>query len=159
MGTSQRSYDDHPLWQKASRLSNRFLRTPPLWRRSYVHLKTRLLRRVLSDSSLLHCFGLGLPLPANYGVGIDERCIEYPWFISQASKQAVNYLDAGSTLNNWLILALPLWRGKRLTILTLAPEPTCLWHMGISYQFADLRDLPFRDQWFDEIACLSTLQP
>ena len=45
-----------------------------------------------------------------------------------------------------------------MTILTLAPEPTCLWRRGISYQFADLRRLPFRDHWFDEIACLSTLE-
>jgi SAM-dependent methyltransferase len=158
MVASQGSHYPHSLWQKASRISNRFLRTPPLWRRSYVRLRTRLLRRVLSDPSLLRCFRLGLALPDHYGVGIDERCIEYPWFISQASTRAVTYLDAGSTLNNRLILSLPLWKEKRLTILTLAPEPLCLWQLGISYQFADLRDLPFKDHWFDEIACLSAIE-
>jgi hypothetical protein len=89
---------------------------------------------------------------------MDERCIEYPWFFANASSKAKEYLDAGLTLNNRHLLSWPFWKGKHLTILTLAPESSCQWKLGVSYQFADLRNITFRDKWLDEIACLSTLE-
>lgn len=48
--------------------------------------------------------------------------------------------------------------GKDLTIFTLAPESQCYWRRGISYQFGDLREMPFRDSWFDVVVCASTLE-
>ena len=45
-----------------------------------------------------------------------------------------------------------------LTIVTLAPEPVAFTSLGVSYLYGDLRQLPFRDDWFDEVACLSTLE-
>lgn len=45
-----------------------------------------------------------------------------------------------------------------LTIATLAPEPLAFNSMGVSYLYADLRRLPLRDDWFDEVVCLSTLE-
>jgi SAM-dependent methyltransferase len=152
------SNNNHSHWRRIACLLNGLFRTPFLWRRGYNLLRARYLQCLLTDSAVLRSFLTGIPLPRDYGIGMDERCVEYPWFVTQASRQAKEYLDAGSTLNNRLILDLSLWTGKRLTILTLAPEPTCLWRRGISYQFADLRNLPFRDHWFDEIACLSTLE-
>jgi SAM-dependent methyltransferase len=131
---------------------------PALWRRGYGYLKSGFIRKVLSQNDIIQAFRRKARLPLGYGYGIDERCIEYPWFFVSASSKAEKYLDAGSTLNNKYLLTRPFWKGKKLTILTLAPEPTCSWDLGVSYQFADLRDMPFRDQWFDEIACLSTLE-
>jgi SAM-dependent methyltransferase len=49
-------------------------------------------------------------------------------------------------------------RVEELTIATLAPEPVAFNSMGVSYLYADLRDLPLRDDWFDRIVCLSTLE-
>ena len=43
-------------------------------------------------------------------------------------------------------------------ICTLAPERECFWRRGVSYMFEDLRCLPYRDNWFDCIACISTIE-
>jgi SAM-dependent methyltransferase len=131
---------------------------PALWRKGYGFLRSSFIRSVLSNSDLIQAFRLTNRLPSGYGCGMDERCIEYPWFFANASSEAKEYLDAGSTLNTKHLLSRPFWKDKHLTILTLAPESSCLWKLGVSYQFADLRDIPFRDKWFDEIACLSTLE-
>jgi SAM-dependent methyltransferase len=45
-----------------------------------------------------------------------------------------------------------------LTIVTLAPEPVAFTSLGVSYLYGDLRTLPLRDDWFDEVVCLSTLE-
>ncbi len=128
------------------------------WSRGYGDFKTRYVTGVLADAGLMGRFRSAGPLPAGYGVGLDERCVEWPWFFSRAAESARNYLDAGAALNHAHVLHQPYWGGRRLTIVTLAPEAQCFWRLGVSYQYADLRALPFRDGWFDEIACLSTLE-
>ena len=67
-------------------------------------------------------------------------------------------LDAGSSLNHEFVLRSPALANKRITIVTLAPEAQCHWKLGISYVFGDLRDLDFRDNVFDTIACISTIE-
>ncbi len=42
--------------------------------------------------------------------------------------------------------------------MTLAPEPLSYPDLGVSYVYADLRDLPYRDGYFDTIVSLSTLE-
>lgn len=89
---------------------------------------------------------------------MDERVVEFPWFLEKLPKGKQRLLDAGSTLNHDLILQhLPLDR-LRLFISTLAPEEHCYWKRGISYVFEDLRDLSFKDGFFDCVASLSTLE-
>lgn len=128
------------------------------WSQGYVDFRDRFIDEVLSTPERMKVFRLGLSLPPGYGQGLDERCVEWPWFFAKANPTANNYLDAGSTLNHSFLIRKPFWQGKRLTILTLAPEPNCYWNLAISYQYADLRDTPFRENLFDEIACLSTLE-
>jgi SAM-dependent methyltransferase len=41
---------------------------------------------------------------------------------------------------------------------TLAPEPLAFPEWGISYVFADLRDLPYRSDYFNTVVCISTLE-
>jgi SAM-dependent methyltransferase len=138
-----------------------FLRLPSgraFWRRSYHSLRTLVLEDVLGDPRLLDLFASGAELPWGYGIGLDERCIEYPWFLAKTSSLSREVLDAGSTLNNRLLLRHHRMKGKRLSIITLYPESACFWHLGVSYHFSDLRAMPFRSHWFDEIACLSTLE-
>jgi SAM-dependent methyltransferase len=129
-----------------------------LWQRSYSLVKSMCLKRLLSDPKMTALFDSRSNLPSGYGFGLDERCIEYIWFLAKMSSKSKEYLDAGSTLNNRLLLRHPRLKGKRLTILTLSPESTCFWRLGVSYHYSDIRKLPFRDAWFDEIACVSTLE-
>ncbi|MEW6183479.1 MAG: methyltransferase domain-containing protein [Bacillota bacterium] len=97
-------------------------------------------------------------MPSGYGVGIDERCVEYPWLVANMDAGPGYFLDAGSTLNHDYVLEHPVFRQKKLWIMTLAPEDHCFWRKGISYEFCDLRQIPIVDDYFDAIACLSTLE-
>jgi SAM-dependent methyltransferase len=97
-------------------------------------------------------------LPAGYGRWLDERLVEYPWMLSELQQESVCLLDAGSTLNHRLILNQPQLRGKKITIMTLAPEEECFWRQGVSYVYGDLRHTFFRDETFDCVVSLSVLE-
>jgi SAM-dependent methyltransferase len=91
-------------------------------------------------------------------VGVDERCVEYPWLLANLEDCREALLDAGSTLNHDFILDHPLLRKKIIHILTLAPEGNCFWQKSISYLFHDLQEIPMRDDCYDTIVCVSTLE-
>jgi SAM-dependent methyltransferase len=95
-------------------------------------------------------------LPRHYGVGLDERVVEYPWLWAQKPRGRV--LDAGSTLNHAHILDRFLSSVESLDIVTLVPEEVSFPERGVSYVYADLRDLPFRDDYYDTIVSISTLE-
>jgi SAM-dependent methyltransferase len=111
---------------------------------------------VLGEPALLEPFERGRELPHGYGVGLDERVVEFPWLLSRRPGGRV--LDAGSALNHEHVLDRFLPRFESLTIVTLAPEAVAFPQRGISYVYGDLRDLPFRDAFFDTIVSLSTLE-
>src|SRR5437879_7694562 len=111
----------------------------------YTIYKEQLLRRTLRDGNLIDRFRDKRSLPPEFGVGIDERCVEYPWLISRLPVASGRLLDAGSTLNFALLLDLPALQNKMVHILTLAPERECFWQRGVSYIFHDVRDIPIRD--------------
>ncbi len=123
------------------------------WSRGYIEYKNREIGRILADD--------GFPadqLPKGYGYRLDERIIEYPWFFSRLPVSGGILLDAGSVLNFSFLLDHRSLRAKKLHICTLAPESECFWDRGISYLFDDLRRLPYQDNWFDWVVCLSTLE-
>jgi SAM-dependent methyltransferase len=95
-------------------------------------------------------------LPAGLGAGFDERVVEYPWLFSRRLSGRI--LDAGSVLNHRHLLERVPAPIEDLTIVTLAPEPVAFTELGASYLYGDLRRLPLRDDWFDEVVCLSTLE-
>ena len=128
------------------------------WSQGYYTYRRQLIMHSLENRQLLDCFRRNDNLPAGYGVGIDERCIEYPWLMAHLNNGSGRLLDAGSTLNHDFILDHALIRQKFIHILTLAPEGNCFWHKGISYLFGDLRDIPIRDGYYDAIACISALE-
>jgi SAM-dependent methyltransferase len=111
---------------------------------------------VIDDADWQRLFADDADLPEGLGVGFDERVVEYPWLFSRGIRGKV--LDAGSVLNHRHVLERMLPAVEDLTIATLAPEPLAFTELGVSYLYADLRELPFRDDWFDEIVCLSTLE-
>jgi SAM-dependent methyltransferase len=118
--------------------------------------KRRLVAGGLDDPSLLAALRAGARLPDGYGAGLDERVVEYPWLLAQAPFGRT--LDAGSTLNHDHVLDAFLPQTDRLSIVTLVPETPSFPERGISYVYADLRELPFRDGMFDSVICASTLE-
>lgn len=124
----------------------------------YHQAKQQLIEAALADPGLLQAFRAGGTLPAGYGVGIDERCVEYPWLFSHLQPGPERLLDAGSVLNHEFILRPLLAGGRKLHVLTLAPEPVCHWQLGAGYLYEDLRDIPVRDALYDTVVCLSTLE-
>lgn len=97
-------------------------------------------------------------LPQSYGFRLDERIVEYPWLISQLPLNEGKLLDAGSTLNFDFILSNNVFASKKMYISTLAPEANCYWKKGISYIYEDLRETCYKDDYFDWVVCLSTIE-
>lgn len=116
----------------------------------------RALRPVLRDLELCRAFADDGPLPTGYGRGLSERAVEYPWLVGAGVAGAV--LDAGSTLNHAPVLDCLLPQIERLDIVTLAPERRFFPTRFVSYVWADLRDLPLRDGYYDCVVSLSTLE-
>lgn len=114
------------------------------------------LQAVFAEPVLLASFERGAQLPDGYGVGLDERIVEYPWLL--AAEPRGRALDAGSVLNHEHVLDRLLPAVESLTIVTLEPETVAFTERKVSYVYDDLRELPFRDDLFDTIVSLSTLE-
>lgn len=127
-------------------------------RRYYFYFKWNNINRVLHNENLLAVFRAGRNLPENYGIGIDERIIEYPWVFSHLNDKPENILDAGSTFNFWPIISHGKIKNKKLTIMTLAPESKNFPVRNVSYVYGDLRSMPFPNDYFDVISCISTVE-
>jgi SAM-dependent methyltransferase len=97
-------------------------------------------------------------LPVPYGLGWDERVVEYPWLFSRLDDKPGKMLDAGSVLNFDYLLRRPELQSKQLVISTLAPESDNFWWRGVSYTYEDLRAASFRDEYFDSVVCLSVIE-
>ncbi len=117
-----------------------------------------MITRALRDDTLLELFRSGDRLPSKYGYGVDERCVEYPWLFSHLSADAKHILDAGSVLNHEFILSHPFFDGRKLHVLTSAPEQNFFPQRSISYIYDDLRSIPMRENYYDAVVCLSTLE-
>jgi SAM-dependent methyltransferase len=128
------------------------------WARGYVAHRDEYIGAALSDPGTMARFARGDPLPAGYGVGIDERCVEIPWLLASLDDAPGHMLDAGSALNHAYILEQPVLLRKRLDIVTLAPERNRFRAENIAYLYCDLRRLPFADASFDAAASISTLE-
>lgn len=128
------------------------------WAPGYLVYREDLIRECIHDGDLAVAFANGTTLPAGYGYAVDERIIEYPWLASVTGSEPARALDAGSALNHGFLLDSPPFSSKDLHIVTLAPEPTQYVRRGVSYLFCDLRNLPYRDGWFDEVYSISTLE-
>lgn len=94
--------------------------------------------------------------------GLDERVVEYSWAFDRVAglrRPGAVALDAGSVLNHKPVL--DCWREREfppLSIVTLAYEGSAQVSTDVRYEFADLRRLPYRDEWFSIVLCLSTLE-
>ncbi len=95
-------------------------------------------------------------LPDGFGILFDERVIEYLWIFSKLSGERSLLLDVGPALNHEFCVEHLSY--KRITMLAPTPESKCFYTRGVSYMIADARCLPFVDNYFDEVICLSTLE-
>ena len=124
------------------------------WIPGYYTAKRRQIEKAI-DGGLLRP---GNVLPEHFGFRIDERIIECPWVYSRLPSRPGVMLDAGSALNwKFLISRAPV-RNAKLFICTLAPEKRCYWRRGVSYVFEDLRSTTFRNETFDTIVSISTIE-
>lgn len=128
------------------------------WSLGYLQHRQKVLHAISTDDRTLECFRDGGSLPTGYGRYLDERIVEYPWLFARLPATESLLLDAGSVLNHDWIMEHPVLQKKQVHILTLAPEPFCFWRRRISYCFDDLRSIPYRDDLFDEVICISTLE-
>ena len=128
------------------------------WREGYDEYREKCLSEAVNDASLLDDFAENRSLPSGYGYRLDARIIEIPWVLSRIRKTEGRFLDAGSALNYDFMLKSDALREKQTTIVTLAPEAQAFWQFGVSYVFGNLRNLDFRDERFDAIACISTIE-
>jgi SAM-dependent methyltransferase len=140
-------------WRLRQKIKNFQERGSNPWTPGYEEYKRQQISRALQAG----CFDPN-HLPENFGYGLDERIVEIPWLFSRLQRGQGRFLDAGSALNQELYLTHSMLVAKKIDIVTLAPEDYCAWRSGVSYLFADLRCLPYRDAWFDEIASISTLE-
>ena len=131
---------------------------PIPWSAGYTLYRQKQIEKAISDETIIGAFRHSMQLPMFYGSGIDERCIEYPLLIANLSQNAYNLLDAGSILNYEYVLKHPIFNKKKIHIITLFPEQNCYWKKGISYLYGDLRDIPIRDNYYDEVICVSVLE-
>jgi SAM-dependent methyltransferase len=125
------------------------------WWTGYDEAKDTALADTLDSPELLERFRSGGSLPRGFGFTLDERIVEIPWVVANLSSPGA-VLDAGSALNHPIILERVMPRVESLTITTFTEEETNS-SLGQAYVTADLRELPFADESFDTIVCVSTL--
>ena len=70
------------------------------WSEGYSIAQEALIAATLDDPSLMAAFAGGEHLPPDYGIGIDERCVELPWLFAKLQNVSGKILDAGSSLNH-----------------------------------------------------------
>jgi len=136
--------------------ADQFPPTDRPWTQEYVDRHRALVSRSLVDPDLLERFRAGSELPQGYGIGFDERVVEIAWLAAQKLDGRV--LDGGSALNHAHLLDVFLPIVDELHIVTLEPEDVAFPERRVSYTFGDLRDLPYRDAYFDHVVSLSTLE-
>lgn len=127
------------------------------WYPGYNEYRIAQIEQALSNRDAMVAFRDFTRLPIGYGNGIDERMVEYPWLLSRIGTSSI-VLDAGGTLNHDWILARPELNRKRVVIYTLAPESYVKHTENVSYIYGDLRETVLRNDQFDLIACISTLE-
>jgi Methylase involved in ubiquinone/menaquinone biosynthesis len=125
------------------------------WWTGYDEAKDAALAGTLDSPDLLERFRSGSSLPRGFGFSLDERIIEIPWVVANLPS-AGPVLDAGSALNHPIILERVMPHVASLTIATFTEEEANA-ELGPSYVTADLRSLPFEDESFETIVCVSTL--
>jgi hypothetical protein len=128
------------------------------WSYGYLDVRWEQTQKNICNENLLHEFSENR-IPKQFGVAMDERIVEYPWIFSRLSKnKGFKILDAGSTFNFPEIISHNSLKEKELSIYTFYPESINFINHRVTYAFGDLRDIPFKENFFDEVVCQSTIE-
>ena len=127
------------------------------WSAGYALHKKKSIIESINNHNILEKFS-NEPKLEKFGYRIDERIVEYPWIFEHLAESGSKLLDAGSTFNFEYIIEHPLISEKELTIFTYAPESDNYPEKRISYVYGDLRELPFKDSFFDMVVSQSTIE-
>ncbi len=130
------------------------------WSYGYNDSRWGFIKQVINNEYLLNLFSKDkLNIPHGFGIGFDERVVEYPFILSRLSADENKLLlDAGSTFNFPEIISTKQIQAKQVTIFTYYPENNNFSEDRISYAYGDLRNMPFKSALFDEVVCQSTLE-
>lgn len=127
----------------------------------YHQAKMRWVADSIMDVKLEKTFLGGPDLPANFGTLFDERVVEYPWvFAHLGNSPGPRLLDIGPALNHLELVTILKARVPKISITMVSPGPetNCFYGMGVGYAIEDARDLPFSNERFDQVTCISTLE-
>lgn len=127
------------------------------WSLGYIDYRNAEIQMAVASSTIVDRIA-NRHLGDNFGFKLDERIVEYVWIFSQLSDAPALMLDAGSTFNYEYLLQQPLIKKKNLFIHTFNPESPNYNDKRISYVYGDLRELPYKDNLFDEIVSQSTIE-
>lgn len=127
------------------------------WSPGYSKYKNLVLIETLADKQLMDVFRQGASLPSGYGRRIDERVVECPWAISRVKDAPGLLLDAGSVLNAPMFLDAPELSKQKIIIYSLEMDSFRL-DPRLSYLHGDFREPVLKDDIFDTIVCISTLE-
>lgn len=128
------------------------------WSLGYYEFRQQFIKSFIYDLETLKNFQTNQKLGNLHGQFLDERTVEIPWVVSRIRPSFSRLLDAGSALNFGFVLEHPNLVSKNVTICTLEPEGESTKRSNVSYVYSDLRDLYFKDETFDCITCISTLE-
>ena len=127
------------------------------WSKGYIQHKEESIINSISNELLLSEFS-NKRIPEKFGFRLDERVVEYSWIFSNLKKDNSIFLDAGSTFNFDYLLDHKLISNKEKYIYTFYPEDKSYNDKKVSYVYGDLRELPFKNNFFEEIVCQSTIE-
>jgi SAM-dependent methyltransferase len=127
------------------------------WSPGYWEYRNEQIAKSISNAEIVRLFRQG-QVPRQFGYKLDERLVEYCWIFSQLPQEKIKLLDAGSTFNHDFIINNLDFSKIELSILTYAPEYPNFNEKRISYIYADLRDIPLKDESYDVIISQSTIE-
>lgn len=117
-------------------------------------------QRTLASPHLMAVFEASASLPQGFGRRIDERVVEYPWVVARLGAISGRLLDAGAALNHRFLLRHSSLATRSIVMYTLGPsryEPVFV-RPNVSYIYGDLRETILRDEIFDVVVCVSTIE-
>jgi SAM-dependent methyltransferase len=126
------------------------------WSPGYWEYRNEQIAKSISNTEIVRLFRQG-QVPRQFGYKLDERLVEYCWIFSQLPQEKIKLLDAGSTFNHDFIINHLDFSKIELSMLTYAPEYPNFNEKRISYIYADLRDIPLKDESYDVILIWITL--
>lgn len=127
------------------------------WSPGYSKFKNQLIREIFANPELMERFRQDLALPEGFGPRLDERVVECPWTVAHIRPGKGRILDAGSVFNTPLILELPEVNDRTLFIYSRELDSIHL-NPRVSYIHGDFREPVLRDELFETVVCISTLE-